>query len=57
MKKDKIDDYFYRNPKNNKIKINDICIRCIHNCKQSYKSELIACRKYESKYKERKYHE
>lgn len=56
-KTDKIDDSFYRDSDTKRVKLNRTCRECIHPCKQSYKAELIACRKYESKYKERKEHE
>ena len=52
-KTDKIDDSFYRNPETKRVKFNRTCRECIHNCKQSYKAEMIACRKYESKHKEK----
>lgn len=29
--------------------LNPLCIRCIHNCKQSAKVKIIACKKFKSK--------
>jgi len=36
---------FYRNEKG-EIEYNKLCIGCIHECKQSFRSEIIACKKY-----------
>lgn len=36
------------NPNNNRITYNPVCVGCIHECKQSYKTMLVACPKYES---------
>ncbi len=33
----------------NRITYNDLCRRCANDCKQSYRSTVIQCRKYKSK--------
>ena len=30
-------------------KYNDLCRRCLHPCKQSFRAEIVACTFYESK--------
>jgi hypothetical protein len=30
-------------------KYNDLCRRCIHDCKQSFRSSVIECSRYQSK--------
>ena len=32
-----------------RMEYNALCRRCIHDCKQSHKAEVIECRKYRSK--------
>ena len=40
---------FFINPKTKRRTYNALCRSCIHNCKQSYRAEVIECRRYRSK--------
>lgn len=35
--------------KTGRIRLNDLCLRCINDCKQSYKVTVVECRRYRSK--------
>ena len=35
--------------KTGRIKLNDLCLRCRNDCKQSYKVTVVECRRYRSK--------
>lgn len=45
-KKVKAEMAFFINPVTGKRQYNRWCRHCIHNCKQSYRTELMACPKY-----------
>lgn len=45
-KKVKAEMAFFINPATGKRQYNRQCRRCIHDCKQSYRAELLACPKY-----------
>jgi hypothetical protein len=36
------------NPNTSKIQYNKTCRHCVHECKQSYRSQIISCAKYKS---------
>lgn len=50
-KKWKIENSFFINEKTNKIQFNKRCRNCMHECKQSYRAEIIACKDYKRKVK------
>ncbi len=45
----KTENSFYINPKTNKIQFNKKCKDCMHECKQSYRAEIIACKNFQKK--------
>ena len=38
---------FYIHPKTGFVTYNEKCLRCIHDCKQSYRVKIAACPSYE----------
>ena len=48
-KKFKIENDFYINKKTNKIQYNLLCQQCINECKQSFKIDLIICKRFKKK--------
>lgn len=40
---------FFISQKTGHVKYNNKCKRCIHECKQSYKTKIIVCPNYEKK--------
>lgn len=40
-------DFFLN--RRNRITYNDLCRNCRHDCKQSFRAQIVACRKYRSK--------
>lgn len=40
---------FFIHPETKRRTYNKICRSCIHNCKQSYRAEILECRRYRSK--------
>jgi len=48
-KKEKQEWEFFIDPKTGRRTYNKQCLKCVHDCKQSYKAQLIDCPKYLSK--------
>lgn len=48
-KKWKTENSFFINSKTNKIQFNKKCKKCMHECKQSYRAEIVACKDYTKK--------
>ncbi len=40
---------FFINPKTGRRTYNELCRKCIHNCKQSYRTVIVSCRKFKAK--------
>ena len=40
---------FFLDPKTGKRRYNDLCRRCVHACKQSFRSTVVACQRYVSR--------
>jgi hypothetical protein len=47
-KKKKLEMAIFINPSTGKIQYHKICQKCIHECKQSYRMQIIDCWKYKS---------
>lgn len=47
-KKKKLEYEFFLNDKG-RITYNELCKKCKHECKQSFRATVIECRKYDSK--------
>lgn len=48
-KKAKQEWAFFIHPDTKRRTYNELCRKCIHNCKQSYRAEIVECRKFVSK--------
>jgi len=46
-KKIRKDWVFFTRPRTGRIAYNKKCLRCIHDCKQSYRTQVIVCFNYE----------
>jgi hypothetical protein len=47
-KKRKLEWVFFLNHRN-RIAYNKLCRKCVHGCKQSFRAEVMACPRYQSK--------
>lgn len=48
-KKEKQEWELFIDPKTGRRTYNKLCLNCIHDCKQSYRAQLLSCAKYRSK--------
>ena len=48
-KKEKAEWDFFIDPRTGRRTYNKLCLNCVNDCKQSHKSQVIACAKYRSK--------
>lgn len=48
-KKKKAEWDFFIDPRTGRRTYNKLCLNCVNNCKQSHRSQVIACAKYRSK--------
>ena len=48
-KKERLEWSFFINPKTNKIQYNKLCRRCVHDCRQSFRSVIVQCKTYQRK--------
>ena len=48
-KKDRILWEFFIRPETGKRSYNELCVRCILTCKQSFRSRVVACQRYVSR--------
>ena len=52
-KKEKAEWDFFIDPRTGRRTYNKLCLNCVNDCKQSHKSQVIACAKYRSKRQKR----
>ena len=55
-KKRKLEWAFFINHRN-RITYNDLCRKCVHGCKQSFRAIVVECPRYDSKRAKRKDHD
>ncbi len=48
-KKEKAEWDFFIDPRTGRRTYNELCGRCVHDCKQSYKADILSCPRYQSK--------
>lgn len=51
-KKFKEENAFFINPATGRVEFNKLCNQCMHECKQSYRAEIVACKNYKKKSEE-----
>jgi hypothetical protein len=48
-KRERLELSFFINPVTGKVQYNRQCRRCVNDCRQSYRTVIIACKNYERK--------